>query len=180
MDSICSSLDNREIVVCRRVCKAWNAVFAPNQWQCLSLHGKLEYLLSDPLSVQRANTIRSNSRWIRTLKISLFDTLLQDSLCTNLQRLTCYREYNAPTEASAENSSLTLLQKNRRLQELQFDYYDSHVRCHVLPNLPRLTGLMKLNVDLRRELIIDLELFLDLLQCIPQSLQELTLTSHYY
>ena len=187
MDSICCELHTCDIVNCRRVCKAWNAAFAAYEWRHVHLNRRLpefEYVYShmkrtrspyDPLSAMDIKLIRDRSQWISALEISLFDTLLKGSLCTTLQRLACFHDRDEPMNSSVEDSSLALLCKNRGLKELELDFYDSHVRRYVVPNLPRLTHLQSLRLALDRELLGDVALFLDVLQSIPPSLQVLDL-----
>ncbi|KAF9956045.1 hypothetical protein BGZ72_003071 [Mortierella alpina] len=177
VDSICYALRTCDIVNCRKVCKAWNAAFASHEWRSVWLYKRFAYipLPTIPLTTLYSGMIRDNARWIRSLQIALHDTFLEDSCCTNLQQLVCIYRKGSISQASLDESSLALLWRNNGLKLLNLDFYTSHVRRHVLPNLPCLTVLQSLTIRLSDALVNDYDLFLDVLQNLPPTLQDLTL-----
>ena len=136
VDSICCALCSDDIVICRKVCKAWNAAFATREWRTVTVY--------KGMSDEDCDLIRDNSRWIRYLYVPQCEALLNDSLCTSLQRLSYNYIYDSADALNPGDSALALLRQNRRLTELELIFHKSHVRCHVLPNLPRLTNLQQI------------------------------------
>ncbi|KAF9962910.1 hypothetical protein BGZ70_007798 [Mortierella alpina] len=90
-------------------------------------------------------------------------------------QLVCIYRMGSRSGASLGESSLALLWRNNGLRDLELDFYDSHVRCHVLPSLPHLTNLQSLKIRLSDALMTDYDLLLDVLQTLPPSVQELAL-----
>ncbi|CAO3565938.1 unnamed protein product [Mortierella alpina] len=179
VDSICSSLDRHDIVRCRRVCKAWNAAFAVNSWRTVWLLKKGTPVPHTTRPATATGLIRSNAHWIRSLGLSLFDSTFQGSTCTNLEGLGCSYDGGPGAETNTDESSLALLWQNRGLRALGFSLYESHVRRHVLPNLPRLIQLRTLFITLNCTFRSDFSLFLDILQLLPPSLLELTVATNH-